>query len=193
MEVRKGKKEDAEFLAQVVTEAMGPELCLGLAESVGRLPLVKQLFATLAAMDESQYSYKNAFIADDSDGNPVGGIIAYDGELLHKLRLAFIREANIILGWNVKEEEAENWGDEADRGEIYLDSLYVAPHARKRGVASSLLEAVNLKFKNSAKPLGLLVEPENTVAIATYKKWGFIEVGVSNFFYNPMIHMQLYI
>lgn len=191
MEIREGTPADAPFLADVVIEAIGPELCLGLAESTERIPLVKELFTSLSSLPDSQYSYRNSLVAVDGDGTPVGGIIAYDGGRLRELRKAFVREANRILGWRVTEEESEDWGDEAAPDEIYIDSLYVVPEARKRGVATALVRAVGTRFAGSGKPLGLLVEPENEVARITYQRWGFREVGISNFFYTPMLHMQL--
>lgn len=190
MRIREGRIEDAGFLAQVVTEALGPELSKGLAGSEARLPLVKKLFTRLAADPDSQYSYRNSLVATTDDDTPIGGIIAYDGADLHRLRYAFAREANEILGWNVTEEEVENWDDEAQPGEIYIDSLYVVPEYRKRGVASALLKGVEERFKDSQKPLGLLVEPENRGAFSAYLHWGFREVGISHFFRTPMIHMQ---
>ena len=190
MKIRKGKIEDAPFLAEVVMEAVGEELCLGLAETKERLPLVTKLFTTLAAAPDSQYSYNNAFIAVDADDKPLGGIISYDGAKLHELRKAFVREANSILGWNVTEEEAECWGDEADKGEIYIDSLYVVARARRQGVATALLDAVEKRYEGSGKPLGLLVEPDNQNARETYRHWGFRKAGISNFFQTPMIHKQ---
>lgn len=190
MIVREGRIEDAEFLATVVTEAIGRELCIGLAGSEDRLPLVTELFTRLAADPDSQYSYRNSLVATDKDGIHAGGIIAYDGARLHLLRKAFAREANRVLGWNVTEEEAENWDDEADADEIYIDSLYVVPEFRKQGVASALLKGIEDRFAMTSKPLGLLVEPENNRALQTYIHWGFRRVGISNFFRTPMIHMQ---
>lgn len=190
MTIREGKFEDALFLGKVVTEAIGYELCVGLAGSEERLPLVNEIFAKLAADPSSQYSYRNALIATNDCGTPIGGIIAYDGAQLHTLRKAFAREANKILGWNVTEEESENWEDEADPDEIYIDSLYVVPAFRNQGVASALLRGVEERFKEIPKPLGLLVEPENHRAFQSYLHWGFREVGISNFFQSPMIHMQ---
>lgn len=190
MKIREGRIEDAGFLARVVTEAIGRELCIGLAGGEERLPLVDALFTRLAADPASQYSYRNALVAENDEGFPVGGIIAYDGASLRELRKAFVREANAILGWNVTEEEAEEWGDEADPAEIYIDSLYVDPEYRNRGVASALLKGVENRFAGSPKPLGLLVEPENHRALKTYTHWGFRSVGESDFFRIPMIHMQ---
>ena len=190
MIIREGRITDAPFLATVVTEAMGEELVLGLAGNSNRIPLVKELFERLGADPASQYSYRNSLIATTEQGEPIGGIIAYDGDDLHKLRRAFVREANDILGWNVTEEESENWGDEASPDEIYIDSLYVVPGLRKKGVASALLKGVEKKFAGTSKPLGLLVEPENHPAFHIYTHWGFRPVGESDFFRTPMIHMQ---
>lgn len=193
MKVREGRKEDAVFIAKAVMEAIGPELCEGLAGGADRIPLVEELFTELAALPDSQYSYSNSFIAEDENGKIMGAVVAYKGDDLHELRRAFVREANRILGWNVSEEEAEEWGDEADEGEIYIDSLYVVAEARRRGAASLLLKAVESRFAGSGKPLGLLVEPENAVARTVYSHWGFREEGISNFFRVPMIHMQKFL
>lgn len=190
MEIKEGKKEDAAFLAKVVTEAVGPELCEGLAKGKQNIPRVMELFTTLASRKDSQYSHNNAFIAISDAGLPLGGIIAYDGARLQGLRRAFFQEANRILGWNVTEKEADNWENEADAGEIYIDSLFVVPEARGKGVASALLKAVEEKYTDSGKPLGLLVDPENTRALRTYRHWGFRNAGLSNFFATPMIHLQ---
>lgn len=191
MRIREGRREDAQFLAEVVTEAIGRELCEELAGGAGRIPLVMELFTSLASLPDSQYSYRNALVAVDELDNPVGGVIAYDGAELHRLRRAFAREARRILDWNVTEEDSEGWEDEADSGEIYIDSLYVRPENRGRGVASALLEAVKVRFKDSGKPLGLLVEPENEKALCAYTHWGFRKKGVSHFFSTPMLHLQL--
>lgn len=190
MIIREARREDAAFLAEVVMEAIGRELSVELAGSPDRLPIVKELFAALGADPYSQYSYRNAFVAESDAGQRLGGIIAYDGARLHELRKSFVREANRLLGWNVTEKEEEEWGDEADKDEIYIDSLYVIPEARKQSIASSLLEAIQSRFKDFGKPLGLLVDPDNTNALATYRHWGFKEAGISNFFFTPMLHLQ---
>ena len=181
---------DAEFLAEVVMGALGEDLCIGLAGDVNRVHLVKELFVSLASRPDSQYSYKNAFIVSDEDGKPLAGIIAYDGARLCELRRAFFEEANRFLGGTVSVKEADAWDDEADKDEIYIDSLFVIPDARKKSLASFLLEAVESKFIDSGKPLGLLVETENDRARLVYEHWGFRKVGISDFFKAPMIHMQ---
>ena len=190
MKIRKGRKEDAPFLANVVMEAIGEELCVGLAGDEGRVALVRDLFTVLAGEKESQYSYNNSFVAVNDEGEPIGGIIAYDGAKLRRLRRAFARGARRILDWDTTEEDSEGWEDEAESGEIYIDSLYVRPEYRRRGVARALVGEVAKRYESLQKPLGLLVEPENEKALRAYRSWGFEEKGISNFFRTPMIHMQ---
>lgn len=190
MKIREGIPEDAAFLARVIMEAIGFELCVGLAGDPERVPLVRELFTSLASLPDSQYSFKNSFVALADTGERIGGIIAYDGARLRELRFAFAREANRILGWNVTEEEAADWEDEADSGEIYIDSLFVEPEGRRQGVATALLSAVEKRYRQTGKPLGLLVEPENKAALKTYERWGFTDAGISNFFNTPMLHKQ---
>lgn len=187
--IREGRPEDAGFLAETVMQAIGDELCAGLGDGPENVPVVRKLFADLAAMPRSQYSYTNALIAEDADGVPIGAVIAYEGSRLHDLRPAFLHKANELLGWNVTPEEAEKWEDEANADEIYIDSLYVRPEYRNQGLATTLIEAIIEKFADSAKPYGLLVEPENRRARRLYEKLGFHQDGINRFCGVPMHHL----
>ncbi|MBD5170623.1 MAG: GNAT family N-acetyltransferase [Bacteroidales bacterium] len=184
------QKSDADFIATIVMGALGSELCLGLAGSEDRLDVVHTLFRYLGAADHSQYSYTNTLIAR-SNGRAVGGIIAYDGARLHDLRKEFVHAANDILGWQMTEEDFGNRGDETGPGEIYIDSLYVSPEYRGKGIASKLISNVALlKATPDLPTIGLLVEFENERAKRLYESIGFKTVGVNNFFPVPMHHMQ---
>ncbi|MDE7381201.1 MAG: GNAT family N-acetyltransferase [Muribaculaceae bacterium] len=189
--IRNARPDDAPFIAATVMGALGPELCEELGGGPDRIPVVRELFTTLAADKDSQYSYTNSFIAVNESDEPLGCVVAYDGALLHPLRLAFAREANRLLGWNVTPQEVENWADEASPDEIYIDSLYVRPEFRKQGIAIALLNHLNSIFITNPKPKGLLCEPENLRALRLYRSIGFEEAGVSHFFNTPMIHLQL--
>ena len=188
--IREGKPADASFIGKTITEAMGHELCVGLADGEENLHKVLKLFTDLATTETAQYSYKNALIAVDTTGNSIGAIIGYDGEGLREMRKYFIDKANELLDWNVTIEEADNWEPETNGGEIYLDSLYVIPEHRKQGIASRLIKAAIDKYKHIGKPFGLLVEPHNTKAHKLYKELGFIENGVNNFCGEPMLHLS---
>ena len=188
--IRPGRKDDAPFIGKTITEAMGHELCVGLAEGEENLPNVLKLFTDLASTETAQYSYKNTLVAVDEDDKRIGAIIGYDGAGLREMRKDFISKANELLGWNVTMEEADTWETETNSNEIYLDSLYVIPEYRNRGIASSLIKAAMEKYRNIGKPFGLLVEPHNTKAHKLYKDLGFKEDGVNNFCGEPMIHLS---
>ncbi len=69
--------------------------------------------------------------------------------------------------------------------EGYIANVAVAPQARRQGVASSLLHALQTR----AKALGLSfitleVRRQNTGAIALYKTLGFAQMGVRRHFYT---------
>ena len=76
--IRPGKRDDAQFIGKTITEAMGHELCVGLAEGEENLPNVLKLFTNLAAIETAQYSYKNTLIAVDKEDKRIGAIIEYD-------------------------------------------------------------------------------------------------------------------
>lgn len=188
--IRPGRGDDAPFIGKTITEAMGHELCVGLAEGEENLPNVLKLFTDLAATETTQYSYKNTLIAVDKEDKRIGAIIGYDGAGLREMRKDFIAKANELLGWNVTVEEAENWEPETNSKEIYLDSLYVLPEYRNQGIASSLIKAAMERYKDISKPFGLLVEPHNTKAHKLYKELGFKEDGVNNFCGEQMLHLS---
>lgn len=186
----RARKKDAEFLARSVTGALGEELCVDLAGGKDNLPKVYEMFFQLAESENSQYSFRNAFVAEQSDGKLIGAIIFYDGARLHELRRAFIHSANEILGWRISEKDMEEWGDETGPDQVYIDSLFVEPEFRKHGIATRLFEEVFEAEKSLGKPFGLLVEPENKSALKLYEKVGFRQNGISNFFHAPMLKMQ---
>ncbi len=182
------QKSDADFIALTVMGALGEELCLSLADGEENLPKVTRLFKRLAESDNAQYSYLNTTIARIG-GRPVGALIAYDGRRLHELRKAFVDAANDILNWDITEDEFSQRGDETGPGEVYIDSLYVAPEYRGTGIARGLIGHV--VSRQPAETFGLLVEPENERAKRLYENLGFKKVGVNHFFSVPMYHMQL--
>lgn len=106
------------------------------------------------------------------------------------MRKDFIAKANEILEWNVTMEEADTWEPETNSNEIYLDSLYVIPEYRNKGIASSLIKAAIAKYRNIGKPFGLLVKPHNSKAHKLYNELGFKEDGVNNFCGEPMLHLS---
>lgn len=189
-EIINGRLEDARFIGETVTEAMGHDLCVGLAEGEENVHKVLKLFTDLAAIETAQYSYKNALVAINKEGRQLGAIVAYDGARLREMRKTFIAKANELLGWNVTVEEADNWEAETNSNEIYIDSIYVIAEYRKQGIASALINAVIEKYKNMRKPFGLLVEPHNVTAFKLYQGLGFKEDGINRFCGESMVHLS---
>lgn len=163
--------------------ALGEDIC----ENMGKdAPMVCQLFTNLAARTDSQYSYKNAIVAIDTDGTPMGASVGYDGALLSQLREAFFEESERISGRSFRDIP-----DETDSAEYYLDTLAVLPEHRGRGVATALIKSMNQKAANAGKPLGLLVDKENLRARKLYEYVGFKKVGERYFMHEMMDHLLL--
>jgi ribosomal protein S18 acetylase RimI-like enzyme len=84
--------------------------------------------------------------------------------------------------------------DGVDRSRAQIVSMWVAPEARRRGVASRLLEAARAWAESrGVANLSLFVTSENHAAIALYKRAGFTETGRSESYPNDpaMIEMEM--
>lgn len=103
MKIIPGRKSDAGFIASCVMDAVGEEICLNLAGENHTLSDVKRVFASLAEMEDTQYSYRNTLVAVDDAGEPLGAIVGYDGALLHPMREHFFAAArrSLILTWEM--------------------------------------------------------------------------------------------
>lgn len=182
--VRAGK-EDAGMIGEAVVAALGPELAGELAGDK-EIADVVNLFAVLAAREDSQYSYVNTLKAIDDSGRAMGFSVAYDGARLHEMRLPFYAEAKRILGRDLNGA----MGEECTPAEFYLDSLAVFPAFRGMGVARALIEATAMRAAGSGKPLGLLCDKSNSRARRLYDSLGFHRVGETYFAGELMDHMQ---
>ena len=142
------------------------------------------IFARLAACEVSQYSYRNALVAE-VDGVAVGAIIGYDGASLYELRKPLLELMRETFG-GVREIE-----DETSAGEFYLDSLAVLPQWRGRGVGGALLSAARDRaFAAGYERVGLIVDFANPRAEALYNSLGFERVNATKFLGHDMWHLQ---
>ena len=142
------------------------------------------IFAELASREISQYSYRNALVAE-IDGETVGAIIGYDGARLDELRKPLFELMREKFG-NLPTVE-----DETSAGEFYLDSLAVLPQWRGRGVGGALLStARDRAFAAGHERVGLIVDFENPRAEALYNSLGFERVNATTFLGHDMWHMQ---
>ena len=180
LNIRKATKDDATLIAKVVAMAIGEESAVLYGGDN-----YMNVFEEIALLEDSQYSYRNAFVAE-IDGNAVGVVVAYDGAELHPLRKSTLE---IIYKHTVKELQI---ADETDASEFYLDSLAVLPEYRGRGVGAQLIHAVKEKaFNEYNKNLGLLVDFENPDAERLYKSVGFERADVKDFLGHKMWHLVL--
>lgn len=183
IKIRQATPLDAPLIAEGLVNAIGEDHCQELAGDTHTVDDIKGIFAQMAVRDDTQYSYLNSRIAVDEDGTPLGVCIAYDGALLERLRQPFLDIAGPVLGI------AGPIQDETDADEVYLDTLYVLPKARKRGVGRALIEDAARKAALIGKPLGLLVDYANARAERLYTACGFKHIAPRNFFGTEMRHM----
>lgn len=142
------------------------------------------IFKELAGRDDSQYSYKNALVAE-LDGKPAGSIIGYDGARLHELRKP-LYELMVAKFGSVRPVE-----DETSAGEFYVDSIAVLPEYRGCGVGRALLaDLCRRVFAKGFDKVGLLVDVTNPKAEDLYASLGFRRVNPTTFLGLDMWHMQ---
>lgn len=139
--------------------------------------------AEVASLETSQYSYRNALIAE-VEGSPAGVIVAYDGARLEELRSETMR---IIRKYKPDFTVSE---DETEAGEYYIDTLCVLPQYRKMGIATKLIAAIHEKaLAEGHAQLGLIVDFDNPTAERLYTKLGFHRVGTRIFAGHKMWHL----
>ena len=90
IKIRPANINDAPLIAQVVAMAMGEDSATKLCGTY-----YPGVLEAAAAAEDSQYSYRNAIVAE-VDGVAAGAALGYDGANLHQLRegtLAVIRNS----------------------------------------------------------------------------------------------------
>ena len=180
LNIRKATINDAPLIAKVVAMAIGEESAI----LYGGENYMK-VFEEIALLENSQYSYRNAFVAE-VDGKAAGAVVAYDGAELYPLRKTTLE---IIYKHTAKELQM---ADETDSSEFYLDSLAVFPEYRGRGIGAKLILAVKEKaFNEYNKNLGLLVDFENPDAERLYQSVGFERADVKYFLGHKMWHLVI--
>lgn len=179
--VRKATKDDAPLIANVVAMAIGDDIARAYCGDNHQLVLKE-----LVCMELSQYSYRNAIIAE-VDGMPAGAAVAYDGATLSELREATLAHIFKHTGKEMIIKE-----DETDASEFYLDSLGVLPEYRGCGIGAKLILALKeIARTEYHKRLGLLVDFENPKAERLYLSLGFEKNEEKSFLGHKMWHMTM--
>lgn len=174
IEVRRARREDAATIAMAVAMAVGYDTSHP----------IYPVFLALAGREHTQYSYRNALIAE-VDGCVAGALVGYDGALLQELRTPIYPLLEEHLGATPHIE------DETEAGEFYLDSIGVLPEYRGLGVGRRLLMAMTEKaFAEGHERVGLIVDFDNPQAERLYASLGFERVGTKTFLGHQMWHLQ---
>lgn len=183
--IRQASEDDAPEIAQAILEALGEDMCKSFTSEGNSLDDVKRLFTICAASEDSQYSYRNAFVAE-TVGLTAGVIVSYDGARLDCLRKRFLDEFAKMHGYRIDHYMT----DETTPDEFYIDSLAVFPQFRGKGIASMLIEAARKRgLEETGKKTGLLVDKTNHRARGLYNRMGFVADGEREFAGEVMDHL----
>jgi ribosomal protein S18 acetylase RimI-like enzyme len=168
--IRQARVDDAASIAEGIYEAF----LLPGSEMENDPSFHQQLIDALTAIcaqTDTQYSYTNTLVAE-ADGEIAVIMIAVDGAIYRYQRERMFPQLKMLFnkvfgqGW----EEME---DEAQTGELYVDSIVVFPAYRHRGIGTSMLLHAQQRAKELNIPqVTLAVEPTNA-AKKLYHELGF--------------------
>ena len=168
--IRQAQASDAASIAEGIYEAF----LLPGSEVENKPNFHHQWIDTLTAIcaqPDTQYSYTNTLVAE-VDGEIAGIMITVDGAIYRMQRENMFPQLkdlfNIAFGQGWEEME-----DEAQTGELYVDSIAVFPAYRHRGIGTTLLSHAKQRAKELNIPLvTLAVEPTNSAKLL-YQELGF--------------------
>jgi len=186
IEIQAASKRQAAEIAHLIMMAMTDDCCLHFCSEGYELEDFRRMMTLLVEREDSQYSYKNTYVALDGD-RVVGIAVSYDGGRLHELRRAFLTLALEYIG-----KDHSGMDDETQAGELYLDSLAVLPEYRRQGIASRLIKATKERAERMGLHcVGLLVDKGNPIGEALYASVGFRYANDSHWGGHEMKHLVL--
>lgn len=178
--VKWAKRGDSEQLADFIIEA-GEDLVHTITGYPRMEDARKQLVRFVSAED-TRFSYRNCLTAEE-DGKILGAVLFYNACDLPALDSpvnAHLRS----LG------STERLAVECKPGELYVDSIAVAQHARGRGIAAMLLDAVCRQSADAGLyRVSLLVDTQKPRVQALYQRCGFREDGTFSLAGHSYIRM----
>ena len=132
----------------------------------------KYVAENVCLREDVTYSWKNGLIAYTEEGEPAGGVFAYDGEVYEKFFENTVHAFN--PGREIKDSDRET-----NSQEFHFESLAVLPQYRRCGIATALINEVKKLYEASNRErLTLAVEIDNPEAIALYQKLGFVDMYI---------------
>ena len=184
--IKKATRDQAPEIANLIMMAMTDDCCLHFCGKGYGLEDFRKMMICLVEREDSQYSYKNTYVACDGD-KVVGISVSYDGGKLCELRRTFLEFSKLYIG-----QDNSCIDDETQAGELYLDSLAVLPEYRRQGIAQRLIKATKERANRLNLPcVGLLVDKANPVGEALYESAGFRYLNDSHWGGHEMKHLVL--
>ena len=173
MTIRKATIDDAPFIALVVVEALGDDIMERYPEHIGGQDRRRlELLAESIRQDNTLYSWRHTSIAQDTDGTPLGAIVAYPADNYMQMRASTFAMLSELISFDVESMDAE-----AQPGELYIDSIAVMPHVRGKGIARRLLQYGIEVAREMHLPVILACDPNNLSAKTLYESLGFKHEG----------------
>lgn len=182
--IRPARPDDYKQVAPLIVQAMEDLACTfaNTTETEKAIPLFSHFFQQPA----NQYSFQHTLVYVENKA-VLGSITCYDGKLLPSYRAPFL--AYIAEKYKVENIEID---DETMAGEIYIDTLSVAPKNQGKGIGKKLLAAAIAQARAEGhKKIGLLVDRTNPLAKKLYLRLGFAPVGHRKLGSGIYEHLQL--
>ena len=183
VQLRDATLDDAPFIARVVLAGIDM-LDLDVVLPDEQRHLYDHLIE-ICRMDDTLYSYLNTRIAE-IDGNPVGGLVAYDGA-----RYATLRAKTFGLVQQTSGMDLSHNAMETGPSEFYLDSMAILSDYRGIGIGKLLMrDRVDFAFNNGFQKGTLLVDIDNPRVQLDYESEDFAfseEMFVFGSWYNKLV------
>ncbi len=159
--IRKATSEDIYFLSELINIAAKANWSDDKRKSVAE---------EVCSRDDVTYSWRNGLIAYTEDGEPAGGVFAYEGIVYDKFFENTVHA--FIPHYEIKLSDRET-----NTQEFHFESLAVLPQYRRCRIATALINEVKKLYEASNRErLTLAVEIDNPEAIALYQKLGFVDM-----------------
>ena len=183
VQLRDATLDDAPFIARVVLAGIDM-LDLDVVLPDEQRHLYDHLIE-ICRMDDTLYSYLNTRIAE-IDGNPVGGLVAYDGA-----RYATLRAKTFGLVQQTSGMDLSHNAMETGPSEFYLDSMAILSDYRGIGIGKLLMrDRVDFAFNNGFQKITLLVDKDKLRLQQYYESEDFAfseEMFVFGSWYNKLV------
>ena len=159
--IRKATSDDIYFLSELINIAAKANWSDDKRKSVAE---------NVCSRDDVTYSWKNGLIAYTEEGEPAGGVFAYEGIVYDK----FFENTVHAFSPNYEIKHSDR---ETNSQEFHFESLAVLPQYRRCRIATALINEVKKLYEASNRErLTLAVEIDNPEAIALYQKLGFVDM-----------------